>query len=1745
MDQAPPREAAQAASTPPWEAKAPTPPWEASAQTPPWEVRASIQEAHPVQTIDKPDLVVGYKDTTAAQDYLSSSRAYNYMGRTREDPDYKSLSPAAQKLVDEKLGLSVDTSPLGTFGRSLRNSAPVAMDFAAGAGAANALVATYIDPLLPGQDGIEIGIKIGTHALASLAGGIAGVTIGQKVNNVPQDSEEQQREDLENPWSQRAGNFVGQMLFGGGRLGLQPGSVARKVAGVAVPAALGGTIQAVNEHLAGNQPGSGSRIAESAAMAGLLSGKPGGIGAILMGEGGGSIAEKAETAGSTKNAKNATQDANAELILPQQALPGPKPQNAIETPVQAQLPSPAKAQAELAPQPRDSRINPDIRIDDPRTTAPIPDKRTPTQAQIESTLGIDKADSGIPTETRRFEIENAFKAADKAKEVADQHVHGGFSFGSDKLPSPSIPPKEGSIAGTVGDHDEIGGAGKVATELNPDAPKASKPPFGRSVVNPNKSGSFGIFPGVRTGTIADPLLGYLGGKLAGNLTGQDQETKDRWARNGLALGALVGTAGQYPGEILSAVRDLKDIPTDEHLKTAAESQRGVPETTMLKVVGNLQKAGAPAAMNNLLEHVGDLAHRLQEPRFMGGAAGGKIKMLNNILYPRDFGSSKSMTIEQEIEHGLQGNAEYRTLQNHPEIDNDPKLKSWEKYAAVEKQFPDEIAKNKQAAKDAMAAELPKYVKAHQDENKPITYAGELGKKAAIQLGKMDFDGLRKTAAELTDFYNKNAGKPSIYARGNGDTGKQQDLFGKNGTSGGINPALVYHLGAPVVGATIGSQFGSTPEEKRKNAILGALIASGGSLASHALINVKANNPEMWDRLKYEGYKFMQGGPANAEDVLNARDNLKKPQNAVQVKSTNGIPVRPTSGNGEGVGQQNTESEGPPAARQVKQPKLREYENAVSQEVRDTKEYKDSVTESIQDIYGRAQKSRSVDPEAKRQMDNELLHGTGFTPEEIDNLKTNELPVTALEGLRQKMAFLEWAGRKQVADRAQLHENEKAQLVAAMASEPSNPMNESVTPNRATVNYGIGQRIDNFFSDLSKKTNGLYRGWLGHNQVDVVVDHAGGDQHGKGALFTTFIGRQDSDHTVRSNLMDDWKKPLAAIVQKNNLSPTDIERVNMYGLSKTKGGIAHLLDSNLEPDAIARLNRYVKGGETLTPGQMEYYKAARKILDDEIFPRVQAVARNVHDIDVQKVPDYWPIQRDYEHYIAPPDNPELAVENNAGFDQMNSLRKLMDDYTNARTTRTEQGFTKERIEGAKGPAYLGAELLDRHIGDAAHLIAFAKDLKMLGEITRHPWFGQKYGNLFQQYMLTHLDSLARDGDPLGTVRMNWANRLARNSAASVLGIRISQLKHATNAGFAIQHIGINRFTDGLREGLNPDSRAWVARNAPEVSQRFGGEQSIMDLSGGTGLADKARKVSFAPERAIDQAVSFGSFIGAYKNELKAQGIDPNSWRNIPVNEQARNRALYLTRKVVTSPLLKDAPLAISTGFGSPFGKDAGMRKLFYQFQSTMLRQTSNFYHDLVDLGIKKGNYGYATATAIAFLGAMAADMWVNRRAKDATEAFANVGKVGLPDIKDGGTTKPPDSEEPYAQQIFDPTKIDTKGLGQDVVSEVLRRVPVLGPVASGAMYSDRSSYFPAISTVGQGLYSGIKAVKGIASGKSLNDPSIKRSLSDVVVGANTAFFGIPGVGTAANIYNDSLKSENPRRDSLMPVLRTPTTGQGRR
>ncbi len=805
--------------------------------------------------------------------------------------------------------------------------------------------------------------------------------------------------------------------------------------------------------------------------------------------------------------------------------------------------------------------------------------------------------------------------------------------------------------------------------------------------------------------------------------------------------------------------------------------------------------------------------------------------------------------------------------------------------------------------------------------------------------------------------------------------------------------------------------------------------------------------------------------------------LKK--NAVQIKSPASLPVPAQTQNSQGVGQEIRNRVAQPAeARQAQ-------EGPVTPEPSEAKvsaqaKYRKDTLEDIHNAINRSLDSPSVDINSKKAIELAVKHiAPGFPDTWKD--ATKDLPITAIEALRDKVSILSQIGREKVKIRQSVFDEEKRRISENVYGGKSAKIEDSplsVNPgNRLGLYDRIKQSVGNKITNAVNFANRNGRALLVR---DVMLDMLDGNSNYDGPLSRSFGGRIDLNYNAEHNIRNDLREPIASVLKDHDLDKTSMERISIYAISKQEGGLARLKDSGVSPETVKAVS------SSLTEGEKAFYEASRKILDEDIYPKVKKFMHDNYNVDVKKVENYWPWQRDFD--ISEPDivaDPlRFKPGGEVGFDELATWRSLENDFKPERTTKTAQGMTIERTPEATGGVKLNAaDVIERHIRQVSHLLANQRDLKLLGQIARSDKFSERYGKLGQKYVLDLLDTVSRDSAPMGSTRSAMLDWLTKNSSVAILGFRLlSQMKHLPNVAFSVKNVRPDYLTRGLIQSMTKEGKAFIEKNFAEIHQRFGGETSIQDLASGTTYG-KLQALSFIPERLIDAANAQATVLGSYMQGLAESGKDPKNYNNLPIDKNAQRRALILSRQSVTSPLRKDTPQAISRG--AILGNNMSLTRALFQFQNTMLRQAGYLKHDIYDLGIKELNPKQLTVAALSFIAMIAAETGI-------VEANRNLL----------GAKKKKESDDNFAE---------------DMALEVTKRAPFVGNLVSAAKSGQTG--IPILDTVVGGVHAiGQRVQNKNDFGQKFSGVQLKNNNADI--GAFLGgVLGVPGASTAAQYYKN--------------------------
>lgn len=713
---------------------------------------------------------------------------------------------------------------------------------------------------------------------------------------------------------------------------------------------------------------------------------------------------------------------------------------------------------------------------------------------------------------------------------------------------------------------------------------------------------------------------------------------------------------------------------------------------------------------------------------------------------------------------------------------------------------------------------------------------------------------------------------------------------------------------------------------------------------------------------------------------------------------------------------------------------------------------------------------------------------GFTGEDIAELRRlvlphiSELPTGALEAMLGQIESLGAEGRGEVKGRKAAWEQDKSAAASALKGEQTTPFDKrALEPDLAPLKPGqktemtVGQRLQNTVRKVMDQAQvSLDRALM---PVDALFDILGSAK-GKydGWLFRHVRNPLDLAHNERLFEEKQANDRLDAVIKKHGLTIGDSKRIAVFATDQQEGGRERLKAQGYTDARIDEITR------TLTPGEREAYGEMRRTMDGEL-PHVQATMRDLYNIDVPGVKDYFPMPRDWKLMAESAERPKAASDPATGnLDELATWKNVVEDISAKNTTSVAKGMTKERVEGAKTAIKLDAfNTYRQHMADVLHLKHSQALLKSIGEIARTPLFADKYGKAGRQEVMDWLDTVARNGGVDAFRRLPLLDGLRKLSSVGMIAFRLSStFKHASNAALAIPHVGATWYMRGLANVFSNDAQAFLGRHFAETVNRSGGEQAIEEVT----RMSKIAGAGFYGIRKIDQIDAQAAVLGHYMRSLAAKGIDPASFASIPIDREAQGGALVRMRRVVASAAAKDTPQVLSRGRG--LGGNVSVARSIFQFGNIFLDRWSNIRHDLVTGGVMKGETRQAALVTIGLLGAIAAESGIVM----ATHAVSNA----------------------ITGQHDDPDD-NSRDFEHETLKHSMRQIPYLSQLLQAAMY--RETGIPAIDAP-----LGVAGEVGQAA--KVADPNKKLLHVVKAAGQAAAVLGVPGAGQATDLVTGKMK-----------------------
>ncbi len=715
---------------------------------------------------------------------------------------------------------------------------------------------------------------------------------------------------------------------------------------------------------------------------------------------------------------------------------------------------------------------------------------------------------------------------------------------------------------------------------------------------------------------------------------------------------------------------------------------------------------------------------------------------------------------------------------------------------------------------------------------------------------------------------------------------------------------------------------------------------------------------------------------------------------------------------------------------------------------------------------------------------------------LTQLPLKKMPIEALEQLQERVNNLASLGRVKAKLMERMWEREKANSVKEFQASEATPIeSRPIYRPQPTEKLTVGQKFMNAVArtvnnastfenairpldetfDLLDGSNGQYNGWASRNI--------------KGKIDLAYNERE----AQRQPIINESRR----IIKQNGLKTSDLETIHTKAVIDMIGR-ERLEAMGVRPDILDKIEK-----TPLTEGQKKLNDFYRKTYD-AMGAQISDVAHRLYQIDMKPVEGYVPLERDWAAHLDSA-QPEPLTDPSVGevpFNEKANLTQLQRDVNPKILSRIEQGFLKDRIEGAKTAIKLnGQEVFERHITDAAHFVNSQPTLKMLGEIVRTPEFAAKYGKTGQNIILDNLDTVANNGYVGKNGRIAFLDWIRNSTSKGAVGFRVaSNFVHASQIPYAMNHAGgAPWYKKGLQLALTREGQAFLRRNAAETYVRSGGEPAQAEAEA---MMTKYGKAGFYVARNLDKYNAQATFLGRYAKEMSAKGINPDDVLSAPVNKDAQSLALRRMHRAVASPLAKDLPQMTSRG--ALTGGNVSVARTLNQFRNIFFDNYSNVRHDILRVGVKQMKDVINSfregemSQGVKHIGDLSSHQAAISAAVLASIAMETAIKMGIKKgITSGMSAITGTTAKPVKGQ-------EEKTFLSELQHHALNRIPFAGQIISAIRYGETG--IPTIDAI-------VKPLHEVGTYLASRKPETKaKHLTRAVSGAATVT-GIPGSSQA--------------------------------
>lgn len=621
---------------------------------------------------------------------------------------------------------------------------------------------------------------------------------------------------------------------------------------------------------------------------------------------------------------------------------------------------------------------------------------------------------------------------------------------------------------------------------------------------------------------------------------------------------------------------------------------------------------------------------------------------------------------------------------------------------------------------------------------------------------------------------------------------------------------------------------------------------------------------------------------------------------------------------------------------------------------------------------------------------------GYVMEALDILSRTPLDKMSsvdLQDVLAKVKNLADLGKTKLRSRRAVEKMMKARDLAALKADSKAVESRKLKEGNAIT--GKLTAFERFTNSVKKVLNTAQLKDLVLTPMDAVFDALDGTKNYTGANYRIFKRRIDLAHAAYLDARDSALNRGDKKANDLKLDEDSMERIGLYAAKMQEGGTEKLLSMFTQEQIDA-----VK----LTPNEMKFYEFMRGELD-RIRPQIEKVMREVYNMPLGEVKNYFPFLTDFEAMS------DKEVRDRFG-DKVLTVGQTL-------KKNVEMGFTKERTGGKNKIRINAAEVFGKHMDNALYLINVGKHTKYLGEIANTEEYGKAVGDVGQEAVREWIDLVARKGQMQGE-RVRLLDMLRNYTGAVQLGFKISSaLVQFTSLMDGASLIGPQVFNGFSKIVTSGDWRKFVMENMGEVRDRIGDDPAF------AGFTKKSwnglNNLAYMPLKTTDKLAASGVALGAYIKYCDENGI------NLDVNNPDADGieyAIKMMRRTQSSSHFKDLPLAVTRG---KLTGNLSLDKILLQFQSFMLNRWSLIRHDLWRAGIQGSNKKQAIGIATWLIAANFAELGIRGWTR---EAFANIFGEGLPDDDD-------EDEKNFFQNL----------------GQILQNIPFVGSLYYSMLYGD--------------------------------------------------------------------------------------------